>query len=61
MRIHSEPNTLQGEPRLIKIEQKTFLSDQKNLSPLLVLGGPWEGLSAETPLPSIMGLVPGLA
>jgi hypothetical protein len=45
----------------IKIEQIFFLSDQNNLSPPLVLGGPWEGLGAETPLPSIMGLVPGLA
>jgi hypothetical protein len=61
MRTHSEPITLQGEPRAIKIEQFFFPSDQNNLSPPLVLGGPWEGLSAEIPLPSIMGLAPGLA
>jgi hypothetical protein len=25
--------------------------DQKNFNPQLVLGGPWEGLGTETPLP----------
>jgi hypothetical protein len=56
MKTHSKPITLQGEPRAIKLDQKNFLSDQNNLSPPLVLEGPWDGLGAETPLPSIMGL-----
>ena len=35
--------------------------DKKNLTPLLELGGPWEGLSTETPFPHIHSLTQSMA
>ena len=35
--------------------------DQKNFTPPLELGGPWEGLGIETPLPDIHSLTQSMA
>ena len=35
--------------------------DQKNFTPPLELGGPWEGLNIETPLPNIHSLIQNMA
>jgi hypothetical protein len=46
---------------MFKIQEKIIKMDQKNFNLLLVVGGPWEGLGTETPLPNIHSLAQSMA
>jgi hypothetical protein len=46
---------------MFKIQEKIKKMDQKKFDPPLELGGPWEGLGTETPLPSIHSLAQSMA
>jgi hypothetical protein len=58
---YCDPRTLQGELWVFKIQEFFFIIYQKNFTPLLELGGPWEGLGTETPFPSIHNLGQSMA
>jgi hypothetical protein len=50
-----------GELIVFEIQKKIKFIDQKKFSPPLDLGGPWEGLGTETPLPRIHSEAQGMA